>query len=374
MTRQRLTLRAAESGAAVAIAVLALLIGLMFVAASGASITGAISSLWQGAFGTSPRVAGVIAKMVPLSLVALGWIVVFRAGRFHVGFPGQIMLGGIFSAFIGLHLHGLPAVAHLPLAIVAGVLGGMVMAAIAAWLWAYRGVNEILSTLLLNLVVFQVLDWLVSGPMKVPGGVIPATAPLDPDVIWPFAWVGTLGWDVVYIPIAVAGIAFMLSRTRYGFHISMVGANERFARTVGIGVRRVGIGAIVLSGALAGLAGSSLILTGENTGMTGDFEGSYGFDGIAVALLARNSPWGVVPAALLFAVLRQGGDLLEANLGVSTAVIDVTQGLIILLVLGATTMFYKISKRFALPPSGGAIEPAAQTPVLGGIQKESPAL
>jgi simple sugar transport system permease protein len=374
LKRRQLTMRAAETGAAVAIAILALLIGLLFVAAAGASVSGAISALWQGAFGSSASVAGVITKIVPLTLVALGWIVVFRAGRFHVGFPGQIMLGGIFSAFIGLHLHTLPHAVHLPLAILAGVLGGIVMAAIAAWLWVSRGVNEILSTLLLNLIVFQILDWLVSGPMKVPGGVIPATAPLDPDAVWPFAWVGTLGWDVVYIPIAVVGIAFLLSRTRFGFRISLVGANERFARTVGVEIGRIGVGAIVLSGALAGLAGSSLILTGENTGMTGDFEGSYGFDGIAVALLARNSPWGVLPAALLFAVLRQGANLLEANLGVSTAAIDVTQGLIILLVLGATTVFYRISKRFALPPTGGGtMESVAHAPVIG-VQTESPAL
>jgi simple sugar transport system permease protein len=352
-------MRAAESGAAVAIAVIALMIGLMFVAASGVAPSDAVSALWHGAFGSTERFAGTISKMIPLILVALGWILVFRSGRFHVGFPGQIMLGGIFSAFVALHFHGLPPVLHLPFAVVAGIVGGALYAAIAAWLWASRGVNEILSTLLLNLIALQVLDWLVSGPLKEKGGVIPTTAPLDEAARWPVLYGRALNWDVLLVPLLVVGMAFLLSRTRFGARLKIVGANERFARTSGVAVRRVGVGAIVLSGALAGLAGGSLVLGGDDPGMSGDFEGQYGFDGIAVALLARNSAWGVVPSALLFATLRQGGDLLEAELGVSTSVIDVTQGLIILLVLGATTIFYGISKRYSLPPSGGA--PAAPT-------------
>jgi simple sugar transport system permease protein len=370
----RWTMRAVETGAAVGVALVALLIGLAFIGVSGASMPDAVSSLVHGAFGDSDRFAGVISKMVPLTLVALGWIIVFRAGRFHVGFPGQIMVGGIFAAFVGLHLHGLPHVVHLPLAALAGVLGGLLFAGIAAWLWAARGVNEILSTLLLNLIAFQILDWLTSGPLKQKGGVIPTTDPLDSDSRWPVLYSHVLHWDVVLVPIAVAAIALILTRTRFGVRISLVGGNDRFAHTVGVRVKRVGVSVILMSGALAGLAGTSLVLGGEDAGMTRDFEGAYGFDGIAVALLARNSPLAVLPAAALFAILRQGSDLLEANLGVSTALIDVTQGLIILLVLGATTFFYGISKRFNLPPSGGIVESAAATTVMGPVEERSPAL
>ena len=355
---RRLTFKVVESAAAIAIAAVALLIGLMFVAASGVSPTDAVTSLWDGAFGTSESFAGVLAKMVPLILVALGWIFVFKAGRFHVGFPGQIIVGGIFATFVGIRWADAPLAIHLPAAVVAAILGGMLYAGIAAWLWARRGVNEILSTLLLNLIALQLLDYLVTGPMRAEG-VIPTTDPITDSARWPELYAFALHWDIVLVPVIVAAAAFILSRTRFGARVRLLGANERFARNCGVSVHRVGAGTIVLSGGLAGLAGASILLAGDDPGMSGEFEGNYGFDGIAVALLARNSPWATLPAALLVAVLRQGGDLMEAQLGVSSALIDVTQGIVILLVLGATTMFYAIHKRYAIPaPTPGGTGPA----------------
>lgn len=364
---RRITLKAVETLAAVAIAVVALLIGLSFVLASGVSFGAAVSAVWTGAFGHSMQLAGTISKMVPLVMVAMAWIVVFRAGRFHVGFPGQIIASGLCAGMIGLNMHGAPAYVHLPLALLAAVAGGAAYAGLIAWLWARHGVNEILSSLLLNLAAAPVFAWLVSGPLVQPGSGVNASAPLASGSLWPVLYAIELHWDVILVPIVVIVGAFVLTRTRFGARLKLVGANPKFAHNSGVSVRRLGVGAILVSGALAGLAGASLVLAASYPGLAENFGGDYGFNGIAVALLARNSPWGTIPAALLFAMLLQSSPVLEVNLGISAGVVGVVQGAVILLVLGATTMFYAIRKRYSLPalatrtgqPESGGFDPPA---------------
>lgn len=329
-----------ELSLSVAVAVAALAIGMIFIAASGASPADAAEAFFEGALGSDRSVAGTLSKMVPLVLVALGWIVVYRAARYHVGFQGQILIGGLFVSLAALKL-SLPAVLHVPVAIAAGIVGGMLWAAITAWLWARRGVNEILSTLLLNLIAIQVISWLVRGPLQQPDTPLPQTSPLADSARWPDLIANTsLKWDVLLIPFVVLGIGFLLSRTGFGMRVRLVGENPRASRFSGISPERTGVGAILVSGALAGIAGSSLLLAGGTPGMTDEFDGGYGFQGIAVALLARNSPWGVIPAAFLFASLRQAGGVMEATVGLSSSVVDVTEGIVIVLVLAATSVLY----------------------------------
>jgi simple sugar transport system permease protein len=330
----------------VLVVIVALAIALIFIAAYGVSPGRAISAFYQGAFGNEFDLAGTIAKMIPLSLVALGWIVAFRAGRIQVGFPGQIMVGGIFCSIVALKVGPLPIAIHLPLTIVAGMVGGAAWAWIAAILWAKRGVNEILSTLLLNLVAAQVLDWWVQQPFHDTSSFLPQTLPFPNSALYPTLLANTdLHWDIVVVPIAVVVVAYVLARTTWGFRIRVVGANPQVARHAGISPSAIGTQAMVASGALAGLAGASLVLAGTQTYMGEAFEGGFGFLGIAVALLARNSPWGVLPAALLFAALSQAGEVMAATVNISSQLVGVVQGLMILLVLAATTLLYVRRRR-----------------------------
>jgi ABC-type uncharacterized transport system permease subunit len=329
-----------EFGLSVLVAAAALLVALIFVVASGVSVTTAAEALVDGAFGSDLNVAGTLNKMVPLTLVALGWVIVFRAGRFHVGFPGQLLIGSMLVSVVALKV-SLPGVLHLPLALLAAMVGGALWAGIAAWLWVKRGVNEILSTLLLNLVAIQLLAWWVREPFHDPATPLPLTRPFPESARWPVLLEDTqLHWDIVLIPIAVAIIAFLLARTTFGFRIRLVGAGESVARHAGASPERVGAGAILLSGALAGLAGSSLILAGLTPAMGEDVGFRYGFTGIAVALLARNSAVGVIPAALLFAALIQGGGVMEGTIGLSSSLVEFVQGMMIILVLAATTLLF----------------------------------
>ena len=329
----------------VCVAMAALLVAMIFVVAAGVSFSRGASAFVDGAFGSQLNLAGTLAKMVPLTLVALGWIVVFKAGRFHVGFPGQILIGGLLVSVVALKIH-LPAGIHLPLTILAGAVGGALFAGIAAWLWAKRGVNEILSTLLLNLVAVQILAWWVRGPFHDKTTPLPLTAPLPNTSRWPELLVNTdLHWDIVLVPVVAGAISFLLARTLFGFRTRLVGAGEQVARHAGISPEGVGTRAILLSGALAGLAGASLVIAGSTAPMGEDFGSNYGFTGIAVALLARNSPIASIPAALLFAALEQGGGVMEGTVGISSSLVDFIQGLMIVLVLAATTILYLLRRR-----------------------------
>ncbi|HKP17011.1 MAG TPA: ABC transporter permease [Gaiellaceae bacterium] len=321
------------------IAATAIAVSIAVIAIAGHSPGAALSAVWDGAFGGRTELGGTLAKMIPLTLVALAWIVAFSARRINIGFEGQLTAGGITAAVVALQAPGLPIGVHLPLAVLAGVAGGAVYAAVPAWLWAQRHVNEIITTLLLNFVIVQILNWLVRGPLQESSHGFAETDPLPGSARWPVALSGSpLTWDVLYIPAGALLVAFVLARTTVGFRLRLTGASEEAARYSGTRTVRVGAAALVASGAIAGLAGSSLVLSSQSGVMTDGFSAGYGFAGIVTALLARNSPLGCIPAALLFAALRQGGGLMEARVGVSSSLVEITQGLVVVFLAGSVLL------------------------------------
>ncbi|MCZ7534699.1 MAG: hypothetical protein M5T61_01355 [Acidimicrobiia bacterium] len=180
MRRDRLV--DAQLSVAVNLGALALtaMISMAVIAVSGSDPFEAMRALWDGAFGGRAQLAGTLSKTIPLMLVALGWIVAYRARRVSIGFEGQILAGGSLATLVGLEFDSLPVVLHLPLAVLAGFVGGALWAGVAAFLWARRGVNEIISTLLLNLIAVQVVNWLVRGPFQEPTGTFPRSGAIDP--------------------------------------------------------------------------------------------------------------------------------------------------------------------------------------------------
>lgn len=315
---------------------LAMLASMAVTAAFGGPPVDAIRNLWIGAFGSTQQIAGTLSYVTPLALVAVGWIIVTSVGRISIGFDGQILAGGIMATFIGVNLGGLPLAIHLPLALIAAIVGGAIWAGIAAWLWAARGVNEIIATLLLNLIALKIVSWLVRGPMQEPSGGFPQSSPLFGSAQWPSLIARTpLAADIFLAVIIVALTPFLLRGTGYGYRLRLTGANDEAARHAGINTKRITAGAIVLSGVLAGLAGSSIILAGQTGVMTDGFNQNLGFYGIVVALLARNSPIGVLPSALLIGALLQGGPYMQAQVGISSALMSLTQGLVVVFVAGS---------------------------------------
>jgi simple sugar transport system permease protein len=338
---------ASELSASLVVILIALIIGLGVVVAAGYAPGPTISALWDGAFVGSQSIGGTLEATIPLALVGLGWIVAFRAGRINVGLEGQILAGGTAATVVGLYVN-LPAGIELPLAVLAAMLGGAVCAAIAAALWAWRGVNEIISTFMLYLITGELVTWLVNGPLQEPTHQQPQSAPVHNAARFPHLfgsiWVS---WDLVMVPIAVFALAVVLRWTTAGFKLRLTGDNPEAARHMGMPIVKIGAIVLVVSGALAGLAGASLILGAQGGSLEDGFSSNFGFDGIAVALLARNSPVGCIPAALLFAALLQGGGLAEATVGINTSLINTVFGLIVILAAGSV---YLAQHRWRLPP------------------------
>ncbi|MFG1954063.1 ABC transporter permease [Micromonospora sp. NPDC048830] len=335
--REALTSIAISAAAVVA----ALIVSMTIVAAAGKAPGDAINAMIDASFGSERQFGAMLAKAVPLTLASLGWVLAFSVRRINVGLEGQILAGGAVATIIGLKLTGLPAVVHLSLLVIGGIVGGAAWAGIAAWLWAKRHVNEIISTLLLNFVMIQIISWLVTGPLEEPTHTLGQTSPVEQSARWPLIEAMRLHWDIVLIPLATIVVAWVLSSTRIGYRLRFTGANKDFAAYSGISTTKVAALALVASGGLAGLAGSSLISSSPAGNMADNFSANYGFEGIVVALLARNSPLGCVPAALLFAFLKQGGGLMEARVGVPSGLVLVTQGLVIVLVAGSTFLLQK---------------------------------
>src|SRR5262249_13210537 len=196
---------------------------------------------------------GTLTQLVPLTMVALGWIIAFRAGRFHVGFPGQIIFGGMFVSIVALKV-SLPRPIHLPLAILAGMVGGALYAAPAAWLRARRGVNEILARLLLTLIAVQAVAWWVRKPFHDAATPLPLTPYLHGSARWPSLIKDTqLHYDIFLIPFAIAGVAYLLSRTTFGLTVRLLAATKQVARHPGRSPEVSGGRPTIPSGASPGL-------------------------------------------------------------------------------------------------------------------------
>jgi ABC-type uncharacterized transport system, permease component len=358
--------RQALRGAAVSVlaVVVALAASLVVIALTGVPLDKAAAAMWDGVFGSPAQFGATLTKFVPLVLAAVGWVIAIRAGRLNVGLEGQILAGGTASAAVGLYLTGLPTVIHLPLAVLAGAVGGAALGAVAAWLWARRGVNDFIATLLLTFIVTQLVSWLANGPMEEPTGTLGQSAPVADTARWPILIPRTtLRADILLVIVLVLAVAYMLRRTVVGYRLRLTGANPAAAQATGTRTQLIGVGALCASAAIAGVAGSSLVVASPAGNLAPGFSANYGFDGIVVALLARNSPLGCIPAALLLAALRQGGGLLEARLGISNGLVTATQAVVILLVTG--TAWYAERRRPRRRTAGSSEVPA---PVAEGAR------
>lgn len=348
---------------------------------------------------------------MPYVFLSLGVAVGFKAGLFNIGVEGQFYIGAISAAWAGQALHGLPAIIHLPLALLAGAAGGALWAAIPGFLKARTGAHEVINTIMMNYIAFRLTEYLVSGPLKDKIASTVQTTPVDPAaelwsmhavperlidplnvlavallfgfigiiigrwilgtpalqrkaysgaakrgilaacglvvglisyfglpalirVWWPF----TDMYDRLHVGIFLAllaafGVWWLMWKTTIGFELRTVGANPNAARYAGVSITRNIMLAMSISGALAGIAGTIEVLgVSICRCLPLFFSSGYGFDSIAIALLANNHPFGIVAASFLFGAMRNGADLMELNSGVSKYVISIIQAIILLFV------------------------------------------
>ncbi len=317
--------------------------------ASWDAVSIAYVSLFEGAVGSPARMISAVQGGDPLTIrrafnpfleslvastpyifgglaVALG----FRAGVFNIGVEGQLFMGAIFSTYAGYAIKGLPAIIHIPIALLAGALGGAIWGFIPGWLKAKTGGHEVINTIMMNYIAFRISDYLLTGPMKRPDSFNPVSPTIEPSAWLPQFFQSPIRFHLgFFIALGVAYLVYWyLFKTTWGFDLRSVGTNPDAAQYAGMNVTRNIVLAMALSGALAGLAGANEVL-GVNHNLAMAFSSGYGFDSIALSLLGNNHPVGVILASLLFGTLRNGATRMQLNAGIPIDIISILQAVIL---------------------------------------------
>lgn len=307
---------------------------------SGLEIKKAFNPFLESLVASTPYIFGGLA-------VALG----FRAGVFNIGAEGQIFMGAIFSAFVGYAVTGIPAILHIPLTFLAGAAGGALWGFIPGWLKAKTGAHEVINTIMMNYIAFRLSEWLLSGPMKRPNAFNPISPTIQPSAMLPNIFGEPTRFHLgFFIALGVAWLVWwFLFKTTWGFELRTVGANPSAARYSGMGITLFTILGMTLSGGLAGMAGANEVM-GLNHNLALAFSSGYGFDSIALALLGKSHPVGVVLAALLFGTLRNGATRMQVSAGIPIDIISVLQAIILAFI--AAPAIIRTIYRLRVPTEG----------------------
>ncbi len=317
---------------------IALLLGAILLALCGANPLSTYVAMFRGAFGSQSGLTGTLVKAIPLMLAGLAVSVAFRMEFWNIGAPGQLTLGGVAAAWVALFVAPyLPGWAVLPAAIVAGCVAGALWAGIPAVLKARLSVDETLTTLMLNYVAIHFYEYLYTGPWRNPEGYgFPGTA-VFPEAAWLPHVTPRVHLGIVFALVAAALLWFILKYTRWGFELRIIGENSVAARYLGIDIPRNMVLALLLSGALAGLAGACEA-TGNLHRLSNGLPHSLGYTAIIVAWMAQLNPLGVLGVGMLMAGLLVGGDQLQIRMHLPAAIGLVLQGLVLFLLLAGTLL------------------------------------
>lgn len=302
-----------------------------------ATIGRAYLALAYGSVGSINALSETLTAATPLVLAGLGVALGFRAGLFNIGAEGQILMGGMAAVVVGFSFAGLPMPLHLPLALVVGILGGALYAAIAGWIRAATGAHEVILTIMLNMIAYRLVDYMLRMPaIQRPGRADPISASVLPSAELPrlLEWIGPnlrLHAGVFLMLAAVLFVYWLLFRSTIGFEFRASGESPEAARFAGMRSGLIIVLVMALGGALAGLAGANQVLGVLGRASSG-FSAGIGFDAIAVALLGRSHPIGVLLAGLLFGALEAGGRQMQVDAGVSLDLIGIIQALIIIFI------------------------------------------
>lgn len=312
---------------------MAFIIGGIVIKLLGLSPLKAYSSMLQGSFGNTNAIAETLVKTTPLIFTGLSYAIAKRCGLINLGAEGQLYMGGFLATLVSIYLKGLPMYIHLPLAILAGFIGGGLWGLVAGWLKVRFGANEMITTIMLNYIAQYWVSYLVAGPMMEAGGQMPQSAPIPDSAILPRILSGTrLHLGIVIALVSVLVFYYFLWKTTVGYETRVVGINAEAARYAGIKPTKNALLAMFLAGGFAGLAGMSEIL-GVQLRMYQNFSPGYGFDGIAVALLGQNMPIGIIVSAMLFGMLRSGANMMQLTAKVPNAIIYIIQALVIIFIV-----------------------------------------
>lgn len=347
-----------KTGTPIISALLAIAVGSIIIWASGYDPLAAFAALFKGSFGSPKAVGDTLLKSTPLILTGLAVAYGFRAGLFNIGAEGQLFMGGLAATALGLALGGASWWISVPLMLLAAMLAGAAWAFIPALLKARIGAHEVITTMMFTYIGRYLVGYLVNGPMKEPGN-IPQTPALDPSAqlpriatlfsegareAVPILNLGRAHLGILVALIAAVVIWLILKYTTLGFENRAVGFNRWASETAGISVQWTTVKALCISGVLAGLAGATEVM-GVHHRLFDQFSSGFGFTGIAVALLAKNHPLGVIPAALLFGALSAGATTMQFEAKVPQDIIQIIQALVIFFVAAEEIVLWFVRRR-----------------------------
>lgn len=308
----------------------AAIVSALIIAATGHDPVLALWALAEGAFGNADSLSEVAIKACPLVFTGLGVAIAFRTGVWNIGAEGQLLFGALAVGWLGPHCADLPAVIALPVTLTAAALAGAAWAWLPARLKIGRNVSEIISTIMLNFVALQTVSFLVQGPLMEAGGRYPQSDLLASSAMLPRLVTGyRIHWGLFLALSLAVGAYFVLFRSVLGFEMRAAGLNARAARLAGIAVDRRIVLALMISGALAGLAGG-VEVSAITRRLYERFSPGWGFTAIAVALLGGLHPLGVVAAAFFFGALDAGSNAMQRVAGVSSVLVSIIQANVIL--------------------------------------------
>jgi simple sugar transport system permease protein len=325
----------------------AVVLGGIIIAFVGGDPFLAYRGLIEGSLGSTKALSETAVWATPFIFAGLAVALAFKGGLFNIGAEGQLAVGAVFSALIGYALpewlgFDLPTIIHLPLAILVGMLMGGLWAGIVGWLKAYTGGHEVINTIMMNYIALNTTSFLLNGVMKdrSPTNVIARTPLIADSARMPAIFDGLrVHWGFILALLVAFFIWWLLNKTTLGFEIRTVGLNPDAAQYAGINVKRTIILTMVFSGMLAGLAGS-IEVTGLNYRHELGFSIGYGYDAIAIALLGKSHPLGIVLAAFLFAAMRNGATRMQFLTQMPVDLISMLQALILLFVAADAIIRY----------------------------------
>jgi simple sugar transport system permease protein len=352
----------------------ALVVGAVMLILLGVNPFVAYSALFQGAFGSSNAFAETLVKATPLLLVGLGICIAYRGNVINIGGEGQMIVGALLATWLGITFTGLPGWLGILLAMLIGTLGGSIWGGIPGVLKAHFNVNEILSTVMMNAIAVQLMNFFLTGVMMDPlqaqvASKIPQTARLVEAYRLPRLAPTRLHLGALIAVILAVAVYILLWRTTLGYRIRAVGQKPSAAKYAGIKVNRHIVISLLLSGAFAGLAGViqvygvnyRMITDGSPTGFTG----GAGFNGIVAALFGQLHPLLTIPASVLFGALLVGANTMQRVVQIPSALIMALNGLVVVFVVSSELWRKKRQrKRLSIPDDDvGAAEMLSQTPV-----------
>lgn len=325
----------------------AVVVGGVIIAFVGGDPLLAYRGLIQGSFGSTKALSETAVWATPYIFAGLAVALAFKGGLFNIGAEGQLAVGAVASSLIGYALpewlgYDLPAIIHLPLAIIFGILMGGLWAGIVGWLKAYTGGHEVINTIMMNYIALNTTSFLLNGVMKdrSPTNVIARTPLIADSARIPPLFEGLrIHWGFILALLVAFLIWWLLNKTTLGFQIRTVGLNPDAAKYAGINVKRIIILTMVLSGMLAGMAGT-IEVTGLNYRHELGFSIGYGYDAIAIALLGKSHPLGVVLSAFLFAAMRNGATRMQFLTQMPVDLISMLQAFILLFVAADAIVRY----------------------------------